>query len=227
MQNVRYTKRTFHFRSGSVHCVYLYNTYHIGSCLTVHLLHKIMLNGNLMQQGNFIDIFLVRHVSGTYGHHREHVPETCRAKNISTKLPCCIKLAFHIISREKSFAFPGFKPQFLSCPACDLVTILTEVYWGITLCKYWGKQRKTSGLQMEVLRPSACEGGTSIVSPRHVVHLHFSSAVLLVSCFFTMCSRQRRRGQCNKSADIGLLTKYIFFFPSECRFILGYFELEF
>ena len=25
------------------------------------------------------------------------VPETCRAKNISIKLPCCIKLAFHII----------------------------------------------------------------------------------------------------------------------------------
>ena len=27
-----------------------------------------------------------------------YVPETCRAKNISIKLPCCIKLAFHIIS---------------------------------------------------------------------------------------------------------------------------------
>jgi len=27
-----------------------------------------------------------------------HVPETCRAENTSIKLPCCIKLAFHIIS---------------------------------------------------------------------------------------------------------------------------------
>ena len=26
------------------------------------------------------------------------VPETCRAKNTSIKLPCCIKLAFQIIS---------------------------------------------------------------------------------------------------------------------------------
>jgi len=26
-----------------------------------------------MQQGNFIDIFLVRHVSGTYAHHQEHL----------------------------------------------------------------------------------------------------------------------------------------------------------
>jgi len=25
-----------------------------------------------MQQGNFIDIFLARHVSGTYAHHQEH-----------------------------------------------------------------------------------------------------------------------------------------------------------
>jgi len=25
-----------------------------------------------MQQGNFIDVFLARHVSGTYAHHREH-----------------------------------------------------------------------------------------------------------------------------------------------------------
>jgi hypothetical protein len=26
----------------------------------------------LMQQGNFIDVFLARHVSGTYAHHQEH-----------------------------------------------------------------------------------------------------------------------------------------------------------
>ena len=34
--------------------------------------HEIMWNANLMTQGNFIDIFLARHVSGTYAHHQEH-----------------------------------------------------------------------------------------------------------------------------------------------------------
>jgi len=41
-------------------------------CLTVHLPHELMWNANLMQQGNFIDIFLARHVSSTYAHHQEH-----------------------------------------------------------------------------------------------------------------------------------------------------------
>ena len=41
-------------------------------CLTVHLSHEIILNANLMQQGNFIDVFLARHVSGTYAHYQEH-----------------------------------------------------------------------------------------------------------------------------------------------------------
>jgi len=35
-------------------------------CLTMHLPHEIMRNANLIQQGNFIDIFLAQHVSGTY-----------------------------------------------------------------------------------------------------------------------------------------------------------------
>ena len=32
-----------------------------------------------MQQGNFIDVFLARHVSGTYAHHQEqsHTQEFC------------------------------------------------------------------------------------------------------------------------------------------------------
>ena len=34
-------------------------------CLTVHLPHEIMWNAILMQQGNFIDVFLARHVSST------------------------------------------------------------------------------------------------------------------------------------------------------------------
>jgi len=35
-------------------------------------LDKIIWNANLMQQDNFINIFLARHVSGTYAHHQEH-----------------------------------------------------------------------------------------------------------------------------------------------------------
>jgi len=38
-------------------------------CLTVHLPHEIKWNTNLMQLGNFIDVFLARHVSSTYVHH--------------------------------------------------------------------------------------------------------------------------------------------------------------
>ena len=34
--------------------------------------HEIISNANLMQQGNFIDVFLARHVSGTHAHHQEH-----------------------------------------------------------------------------------------------------------------------------------------------------------
>ena len=38
----------------------------------MHLPHEIILNANLMQQGNFINVFLARHVSSTYAHHLEH-----------------------------------------------------------------------------------------------------------------------------------------------------------
>jgi hypothetical protein len=40
-------------------------------CLTVHLPHEIIWNASFMQQGNFIDVFLARHVSGTYAHNPE------------------------------------------------------------------------------------------------------------------------------------------------------------
>jgi len=30
-----------------------------------------------MQLSNFIDVFLARHVSGTYGHHQEHKELSC------------------------------------------------------------------------------------------------------------------------------------------------------
>ena len=39
---------------------------HFVGCLTVHLPHEIIWNANLMQQGNFVNVFLARHVSGTY-----------------------------------------------------------------------------------------------------------------------------------------------------------------
>jgi hypothetical protein len=37
-----------------------------------NVLHETKWNANLMQRGNFIDVFLVWHVSGTYAHHQEH-----------------------------------------------------------------------------------------------------------------------------------------------------------
>ena len=44
--------------------------------------HEIMWNANLRQQGNFINVFLARHVSGTYAHHQEH-----------WMLSCCIRFS--------------------------------------------------------------------------------------------------------------------------------------
>ena len=39
--------------------------------------NEIIWNANLMQQGNFINIFLARRVSGTYAHHQEHQMLSC------------------------------------------------------------------------------------------------------------------------------------------------------
>jgi len=44
----------------------------IEGCLAMHLPHEIARNVNLMQQGNFINVFLARYVSGIYAHHQEH-----------------------------------------------------------------------------------------------------------------------------------------------------------
>ena len=38
---------------------------------------EIKWNANLMKLGNFIDVFLGRHVSGTYAHHQEHWMLSC------------------------------------------------------------------------------------------------------------------------------------------------------
>jgi hypothetical protein len=40
--------------------------------IKIYFKYEIMWNANVMQQGNFIDVFLARHVSGTYAHHQEH-----------------------------------------------------------------------------------------------------------------------------------------------------------
>jgi len=48
------------------------NNLTVEGCSTVHLRHEIKWNANLMQQGNFIDVFLARHISVTYAHHQEH-----------------------------------------------------------------------------------------------------------------------------------------------------------
>ena len=38
---------------------------------------EIIWTADLMQQGNFINVFLARHVSGTYAHHQEHYMLSC------------------------------------------------------------------------------------------------------------------------------------------------------
>jgi len=50
----------------------LNETTNLEGFLTVHLPHGIMWNASLMQRGNFIGVYLARHVSGTYAHHQEH-----------------------------------------------------------------------------------------------------------------------------------------------------------
>jgi len=53
------------------------NVNYLGGCLIVRLPHEIISNANLMQQGSFIDIFLARHVSGTFAHQQEHCKLSC------------------------------------------------------------------------------------------------------------------------------------------------------
>ena len=45
--------------------------------VTSNCLSVIIWNDNLMQQGNFINVFLAPHVSGTYAHHQEHQMLSC------------------------------------------------------------------------------------------------------------------------------------------------------
>jgi len=43
----------------------------------MHLPQEIIWNANLMQQGNFINEYLARNVSGTYAHHQEYQMLSC------------------------------------------------------------------------------------------------------------------------------------------------------
>ena len=63
-----------HFRAeeGDQRLLLLNTIMNLEGCLTVHLPQEIKCNANLMQLGNFVDVFLARHVSGTYSHHQEH-----------------------------------------------------------------------------------------------------------------------------------------------------------
>jgi len=44
----------------------------LGVLVKDNILSEIKWNAKLMQLGNFIDVFLARHVSGKYAHHQEH-----------------------------------------------------------------------------------------------------------------------------------------------------------
>ena len=58
-------------------CVFL-ERFVAGNSSSLHLQNReIEWNASLMQLGNFIDVSLARHVSGTYVHHQEHYILSC------------------------------------------------------------------------------------------------------------------------------------------------------
>ena len=72
----------FRFSLTSFYCTwnrqhFIQHKVRIEGLLTARLPHEIIWNANLMQQGNFSDVFLARHVSGTYAHHQEHYILSC------------------------------------------------------------------------------------------------------------------------------------------------------
>jgi len=54
-----------------------YITVKLEGCLTVHLRNEIKWHANVMRLGNFIVVFLARHVSGTYAHLQEYLILSC------------------------------------------------------------------------------------------------------------------------------------------------------
>ena len=110
---------------------------------------KILWNANLMQQGDFINVFLARHVSGTYDHHQEHYMLSCSiwfsapsfgmdgglesrcvgrvcgaggAARHHRHRTHCIKLAFHIISwRRCTVKQPSMLWYFKNLPKFSTV----------------------------------------------------------------------------------------------------------
>jgi hypothetical protein len=113
-----------------------------------------------------------------------YVPETCRAKNISIKLPRCIKLAFHIISWGRC----TFKqPSNNKC-----------VYWSVLYVKCVPKcwQHSAWTAWPSKLGPTGCPK-TSVtfyqsmqhkVPEEHRSHLHCRRSLkscMLVPCYNT------------------------------------------
>jgi len=85
---------------------------HVSGTYAHHQEHKVLscsiwFSAPSFWMGDGLESRCVRHVYGADGavhctirtvNTYAYVPETCRAKNTSIKLPSCIKLAFHFIS---------------------------------------------------------------------------------------------------------------------------------
>jgi hypothetical protein len=56
---------------------------------------EIIWNANLMQKGDFINVFLARHISGTYAHHHEHLMLSWSVRCCAHDLTCS-SLDYHI-----------------------------------------------------------------------------------------------------------------------------------
>ena len=73
MQVLHYSRNDYKYFLKIKYWVFLY-----GECkidlyfFNMYVSDEIILNANLMQQGDFINVFLARHVLGTYAHHQEH-----------------------------------------------------------------------------------------------------------------------------------------------------------
>jgi len=87
-------------------------------CLTVHLPHEITWNANLMQLGNFIDLFLARHVSGTYAHHQEHWMLSCTIRTAHTTYAAALKTTTHPKTRCRKPYAATQQPMLLMMGVC-------------------------------------------------------------------------------------------------------------
>jgi len=72
-----------------------------------------------------------------------YIPKTCRAKDISIKLSCCIKLAFHIISRNYKFYYHVEKLTFINSVRIYKVRNV-RFYWSATTLCFLGQRNLMS-----------------------------------------------------------------------------------